>query len=151
MVAGAIATGVSLAASQITAGTLVTGVEYAGQINATQVNAGEFNGFSFVGCTFTATGGDNVTISVDTSNHFYLAYTTGNGLASLSLAGGHGGGYGLLTLMGTNVPIGSATTIKLIPATTTIAGAGGSCTLPANPSGFLLHVIGGTNRWIPYY
>lgn len=46
LVAGAVATGVSIAANQISAGSLVAGVIYSGQINASQVNAGTFNGFS---------------------------------------------------------------------------------------------------------
>lgn len=51
LVAGAIATGVTLAAAQVSAGTLNVGVAYAGVINASQVNAGTFTGFTFVGCT----------------------------------------------------------------------------------------------------
>jgi hypothetical protein len=54
MVNGALASGVTLAASQITAGTLIVGVQYAGKINATQVNAGTFTGFSLI-CTANST------------------------------------------------------------------------------------------------
>ncbi len=46
LVAGAVASGVTINAAAITAGTMIVGVVYAGQITASQVNAGTFNGMS---------------------------------------------------------------------------------------------------------
>lgn len=143
------ASGGTIPSGQLSTATLTSGVIYSGQINAGQVNAGTFNGFSFVGCSFTAVDSYGNTVSVNTSNHFYLQNASGTAVASLQITGG--GNYGVLNLFAYSVPTGSPANLKIVPATATVAGSGGSATLPSNPTGFLLVVINGTNRWIPFY
>src|SRR5207244_3990132 len=48
LVAGAVATGVTIAANAITAGILISGVSYTGVLVASQVISGTFNGISMV-------------------------------------------------------------------------------------------------------
>jgi hypothetical protein len=72
LVAGAIASGVTLAAAQISAGTLAAGVVYAGQINAGQINAGTIS----VALTLTATTIDvtsgGIQIQLDGTNYVLI-------------------------------------------------------------------------------
>jgi hypothetical protein len=80
LVAGAIATGVTLAASQISTGTLAAGVLYAGQINASQINAGTISvAISLTSPTITVTGtysGFTTTVNIDTTNFVKVSNTS---------------------------------------------------------------------------
>jgi hypothetical protein len=89
LVAGAVATGVSIAASQITAGTLVVGVAYAGQINAGQVNAGTFNGLAL------ALTKNGITVTIDSIYNVALSGYYGMSMTGYQASYGTCGHYDL--------------------------------------------------------
>jgi hypothetical protein len=114
--------------------------------------------------SFSAVSG-SITVNIDSGNYvkvsdstnlYYsqmtalahiVSYASGNGYAQLDVAGGTSLGYGELTLYGNS----AGNLVKVTPKTVSVAGAGGSATLPANPRGFLTVNINGADRYIPFY
>jgi hypothetical protein len=137
--------------------------------SAVTIINGSLTSPTITGGTLTISNG-TVTVNIDGSNYVKVsdssllsnsqitssavgvAYNDGSAAAQLQVTGGHGGtGYGSLALSAGTTPIGAATAIVVLPATVTGAGSGGSCTLPANPTGFEVHKIGGVYRYVPFY
>jgi len=90
MVAGAVATGVTLAANQITAGTLIAGVVYAGSIAASQITAGTltagviYSGSVAASQILAGTITASLTINSPTINGGSLNITTASGIVTIN-------------------------------------------------------------------
>jgi len=172
MVAGAIATGVTLAAAQITAGTLVSGVVYAGQINCSQLNAGTIAAaISLTSPTISVTGGspNYATVEIDSTNAVKVTDNFSNRYYALVLPGSVGvsgttggfvtvnmvsssGGYsqGQLKLTDGNGGAGWSLLAHLISSA---RGGGGGVIVPSTADGYITGTLipSGTSIAIPYY
>jgi hypothetical protein len=168
LVAGAIASGVTLAAAQVAAGTLIAGVAYIGAIACSQLSAGTIG----VSITLTAPtivvtqagGGAPFIVNIDVTNAVKVTDATSSRYSSQLLpnqiiaAGADGnnaqlfvravsGGYeGYLQMSDGH----AGNTVRIYPEISATASAG-SATLPGAPLGFLSWLLNGSTIHVPYY
>jgi hypothetical protein len=131
MVAGAVASGVSIAAGQITAGTLVAGVVYAGAIACSQLQAGTISAaISLTSPTITVTSG-TVTINID-ATHFLKVSDSSTGFA------------GTMNNYGVYVQFAAGNQSSMQPSGFSTQNAGGTLSASVQPGQISVSSSGGS-------